>query len=136
MTSPTELYRNCIEVERYNRLHLLGAKDKDYQVSFLEQSLAKTEGPIIASTDYVRLHASQLHPYMPAQRKFVALGADGYGRSDSREKLRSFFEVDRYHVAFTALKALADDGVIEFSVVREAMKKYQINPDASFPMRA
>jgi pyruvate dehydrogenase E1 component len=136
MTSPTELYRNCIEVERYNRLHLLGAKDKDYQVSFLEQSLAKTEGPIIASTDYVRLHASQLHPYMPAQRKFVALGADGYGRSDSREKLRSFFEVDRYHVAFTALKALADEGLIEFSVVREAMKKYQINPDASFPMRA
>jgi pyruvate dehydrogenase E1 component len=130
MTSPTELYRDCMEVERYNRLHV--ATPKTRKNSYLETCLADTLGPIIASTDYVRLHAAQLHPYMP--RRFVALGADGYGRSDSRQKLRSFFEVDRYHVAVTALKALADDGVLEFSVVSEAIKKYKINPDIAFPI--
>jgi pyruvate dehydrogenase E1 component len=119
-------------VERHNRLHgLIGEAAKK---NYLTECLASTRGPIIASTDYVRLHAGQLHPFMP--RRFVALGADGYGRSDSREKLRSFFEVDRYHVAIAALKALIEEGVLKDSLLIEAIKKYHINPNASFPMHA
>jgi pyruvate dehydrogenase E1 component len=132
MTSPTELYRNGIEVERHNRLHgLLGPAAKK---TYLGECLEKTKGPIIASTDYVRLHAGQLQPFMP--RRFIALGADGYGRSDSREKLRSFFEVDRYHVVIAALNALVEEGVLKESLLMEAIKKYHINPNASFPMHA
>ncbi len=131
MTSPSELYRDCIQVERHNRLHNLSGKAQ--KMAYLDQCLRPTTGPIIASSDYVRLHASQLHPFMP--RRFVALGTDGFGRSDSRQKLRSFFEVDRYHVLIAALKALADEGSCEASLVSKALKQYSINPDAGFPMQ-
>ena len=130
MTSSNELYRDGIEVERYNRLN----PTKKAKVAYLTECLASTTGPIIASTDYVRLMSEQLRAFMP--RRFIALGADGFGRSDSRERLRAFFEVDRYHVVVAALKALSEEGAVPASVVSEAIKKYHIAADAQFPLYA
>ena len=83
------------------------------------------EGPVISSTDYMKSFADQIRNFIP--QRFVSLGTDGYGRSDSREALRSFFEVDRYYVVLAALKALADDGKLPASKAAEAIKKYNID---------
>lgn len=129
MTSSNELYRDCLEKERVNRLN----PDKKPLQTYLDECLGKTKGPIIASTDYVKLLSNQLHPFMP--RRFVALGADGYGRSDTRASLRSFFEIDRYHITVAALKALADDGIIPVAKVKQAIKKYKIDPKSPDPTK-
>jgi pyruvate dehydrogenase E1 component len=92
----------------------------------VERCLAETDGPVVAATDYVRAFPEQIRPYV--QRRYVTLGTDGYGRSDTREKLRRFFEVDRHHVALAALKALADDGKFPAAKVAEAIEKYRIDP--------
>jgi len=99
--------------------------------SHVEHCLGPTRGPVIAATDYVRAFAEQIRPYVP--RRYVVLGTDGFGRSDTREKLRRFFEVDRHHVAVAALKALSDEGVLPASKVAEAMKKYGIDPKKPAP---
>src|SRR5258708_36736283 len=98
--------------------------EKKAQTTYVAECLAKQEGPIIAATDYMRAYAEQIRPYLSQQ--YVVLGTDGFGRSDTRERLRSFFEVDRYYVAFAALYALAQEGTIPESKVTEAMKKYNI----------
>ena len=90
-----------------------------------------TRGPVVASTDYVRAFAEQIRPYVP--RRYVVLGTDGYGRSDTREKLRRFFEVDRHHVTVAALKALADDGAIPAAKVVEAIERYRLDPARPAP---
>ena len=90
------------------------------------------KGPAIASTDYMRSFADQIRPYI-SDRKFTVLGTDGFGRSDTRKQLRKFFEVNRYYVAVAALKALADDGQIQLSVVSDAIKKYGIDPAKPAP---
>jgi pyruvate dehydrogenase complex dehydrogenase (E1) component len=81
---------------------------------------------VIAATDYMRAFAEQIRPYVP--RRYVVLGTDGFGRSDTREKLRHFFEVDRYYVTVAALKALADEGAIPAAKAAEAMKQIQARP--------
>ena len=86
---------------------------------------------MIASTDYIRTFAEQIRPFVP--HRYATLGTEGYGRSDLREKLRSFFEIDRYHVAVAALKALADEGDIPSKTVAEAIKKYEIDPETPEP---
>jgi pyruvate dehydrogenase E1 component len=83
---------------------------------------------VIASTDYVKSFADQIRPFIPKGREYRVLGTDGFGRSDTREKLRHFFEVSRHWVTVAALKALADDGAIKHSVVAEAIRKYGIDP--------
>jgi pyruvate dehydrogenase E1 component len=127
VTSFTELRREGIDAERYN---LLNPEAKP-RLSYVAECLAKTEGPVIASTDYMRSFADQIRPFVP--NRFVALGTDGYGRSDSREALRSFFEVDRYYVVLAALKALADDGKLPASKAAEAIKKYSIDVNRANP---
>ena len=87
---------------------------------------------MVAATDYIKAYADQIRPYIPARYK--VLGTDGFGRSDSRKKLRHFFEVDRYYVAVAALKALADDGTIGAKEVSRAIKLYKINPDKPNPV--
>jgi len=87
---------------------------------------------MVASTDYMRAFADQIRPYV--DRRFVVLGTDGYGRSDTRENLRRFFEVDRYYVTVAALKALADEGVIKPDQVSKAIKKYNIDTEAPNPV--
>jgi len=123
-----ELRRDGLDVERNNLLN----PQKKPQISYVEKCLEKQEGPVIAATDYIRAYADQIRQFIP--RTYVVLGTDGYGRSDTREKLRHFFEVDRYYVAVAAMHALAKDGLIEASQVAAAIKKYNIDPTKPNPV--
>ena len=127
-TSFNELRRDGISTARWNMLH----PDEDRKLSYVEECLGNTEGPVIAATDYMRIFADQIRPYI-LNKNYVVLGTDGFGRSDTREKLRDFFEVDRRYVVIAALSALVDDGVIPKGTVGEAIKKYGINPDKPEP---
>ncbi len=130
VTSFTELRRDGMDVERYNRLH----PDQAPRESWVEKCLGPSAGPIIASTDYMRTVGDLIRPWVP--RRYSVLGTDGFGRSDTREALRSFFEVDRFHVTVAALKALADDAVIERTLVKQAIDKYAIDPERRNPWDA
>ena len=127
-TSFNELRREAQDVHRWNLLH----PDQPQKISYVEQCLAAAEGPVIAATDYMRALPDQIRPYV--HRRFVTLGTDGFGRSDSREALRSFFEVDRRYVTLAALKALADDGAIPAAKAAEAIHKYGIDADRANPV--
>jgi pyruvate dehydrogenase E1 component len=126
----TLLARDGQDVERWNMLHPADAAKK----SHFEQSMDGTEGPIVVSTDYMRTYAEQVRAFVPKGRTYKVLGTDGYGRSDTRAKLREFFEVDRHYVTVAALKSLADEGKIKPSVVAEAIAKYGINPEKPNPV--
>ncbi|MBK8398096.1 MAG: pyruvate dehydrogenase (acetyl-transferring), homodimeric type [Leptospiraceae bacterium] len=127
----TELGRDWNNVSRNNLLNPEGKQ----KLSHVETCLKDTKGPIIAATDYIRMFAEQIRPAIQnIGRRFSVLGTDGYGRSDTREKLRHFFEVDRKWVTIAALKALADDGQIEYKKVAEAIKKYGIDPKKPNPL--
>ncbi|HSH97541.1 MAG: pyruvate dehydrogenase (acetyl-transferring), homodimeric type [Methylophilaceae bacterium] len=126
-TSFTELRREGMDVERWNLLN----PEKKQKETYVGKLLNKAEGPVIASTDYMRSFADQIRNFIP--NRFVALGTDGYGRSDSREALRSFFEIDRYYIVLAALKALADDGKLPASKTTEAIKKYNIDINRANP---
>jgi pyruvate dehydrogenase E1 component len=128
-TSFTQLCRDGVEAERRNLLHPSSRPRK----AFVTESLERTAGPIIASTDYVRLFADQIRPYIPQGRAYKVLGTDGFGRSDTREMLRRFFEVDRHFVVVAALKALAEEGAIAAARVAEAIRKYGIDPERPNP---
>ncbi len=127
-TSFNELRRDGISTERWNMLH----PDETPKQSYVSECLSNTDGPIIAATDYMRIFADQIRPYLP-EKKYVVLGTDGFGRSDTREKLREFFEVDRRYVVVAALSALADQGVVDKKTVTDAIKKYGVNPDKPEP---
>ena len=120
-----ELRRDGLAVARWNLLH----PTEKPKATHVENCLAKTQGPVIASTDYVRAFADQIREFVP--RRYKVLGTDGFGRSDSRANLRRFFEVDRHFVVVAALKALAEDGEVAPNRVAEAIKKYGI--DAAKP---
>jgi pyruvate dehydrogenase E1 component len=123
----TELRREGLDCERWNMLN----PDKKQRVSYVAECLKGAKGPVIASTDYMKSFAEQIQRFVPGN--FVALGTDGYGRSDSREALRDFFEVDRYYIVVTALKALSEEGKLPASKVAEAVKKYKLNPNKPNP---
>jgi pyruvate dehydrogenase E1 component len=123
-----ELARNGQDAARWNLLHPLEAPRK----SHVEQKLEGAVGPVIAATDYIRLFSEQIRPFV--KNTYVTLGTDGFGRSDTREKLRHFFEVDRRWVTLAALKALADEGRIERDKVAAALVKYQLDPSKPNPM--
>ncbi len=123
----TELRREGLDCERWNMLN----PEKPQRVSYVAQCLQDAQGPVIASTDYMKSFAEQIQRFVPG--KFVALGTDGFGRSDSREALRDFFEVNRYYVVVAALKALSDEGKLPVAKVSEAVKKYNLNADKPNP---
>ena len=123
----TELGREGMAVARHNLLH---PSDKPRR-SHVEACLADTQGPVIAATDYIRAFAEQIRAYVP--RRYLVLGTDGFGRSDTREKLRRFFEVDRHYIAVAALKSLSDEGAVPASKVADALKKYGIDPAKAAP---
>jgi len=127
-TSFTLLRRDGLEVERYNLLH----PTEKPRTSFVAQSLEGHAGPVIAASDYMKSFADQVRPFV--NRRFTALGTDGYGRSDTRAQLRAFFEVDRAWIAVAALKALADEGALPASKVAEAIKKYGLDPAKPSPV--
>jgi len=128
VTSFNELRREGLDSERWNMLH----PEAPRRASYVEQCLAPSAGPVIAATDYIKAYADQIRPYIP--KRYKVLGTDGFGRSDTRKKLRHFFEVDRYYVVVAALKALADEGAIDAKVVSKAIKLYKINPDKPNPV--
>ena len=132
VTSFTELRRDGIDAERWSMLHPTEKARKPY----VTQQLERTAGPIVATSDYVRLFADQIRPYIPRSRSYTVLGTDGFGRSDTREKLREFFEVDRHYVVTAALRALADEGVVPVAKVAEAIRKYGIDTEKRNPATA
>ena len=125
----TELARDGQTCERWNRLH----PEADKKVSHIQKCLSKSEGPVIAATDYVRLFAEQIRPYLPDQSSYTVLGTDGFGRSDTREQLRKHFEVNRYHVVVAALEGLCKAGTLKSSEVTKAINKYEIDNESPAP---
>ncbi|HET7266497.1 MAG TPA: pyruvate dehydrogenase (acetyl-transferring), homodimeric type [Oleiagrimonas sp.] len=127
----SELSRDGFDCERHNRLHP-GAKKP--QVPHVTKCLEKHDGPVVAASEYVRGVVDQVRAFIPEGRRFTALGGDGYGRSDTREALRDFFEIDAHWIAHAALAALAEDGKIKPEVVTKALKQFGIDPDKPNPM--
>jgi len=127
VTSFTQLRRDGLAAERWNRLHPEAEPRRPYVTAQLEGH----EGPVIAATDYMRTYADQIRAFLP--QRYTVLGTDGFGRSDTRDQLRNFFEVDRRWVAAAALKALADEGKIKPKVVSDAIRKFGIDPDLPEP---
>ncbi|GLH38024.1 pyruvate dehydrogenase (acetyl-transferring), homodimeric type [Pseudomonas moraviensis] len=128
VTSLTELRREGQDAERWNLLH----PQQTPRISHVESCLQDAQGPVVIATDYMKIFADQIRPFVP-NRRFVALGTDGFGQSDTRESLRRFFEVDRHFIALAALKALADDGAITREKVAEAIVLYGIDPEKQNP---
>ena len=128
VTSFNELRRDGLDVQRWNMLH----PELPPRRSHVETCLTDRSGPIIAATDYIKLYADQIRAFLPG-RHYHVLGTDGFGRSDTREQLRKFFEVDRHYVAVAAMKALADQEVLPQSKVTAAIKKFGIDPDRPNP---
>lgn len=128
VTSFNELRREALEVERWNQLH----PDQPPKKCYIEQALADRPGPYVAATDYMKIVPDQIQRWVPG--RFVSLGTDGYGRSDGRAALRQHFEVDERYIAVTALKALADDDVLDQKTVVQAIQKYGIDPDRPDPV--
>jgi pyruvate dehydrogenase E1 component len=128
VTSFNELAREADRVRRHQRLH----PSEQGRKSYVEECLGSREpGPVIAATDYIKLYADQIRAAVP--HPYVVLGTDGFGRSDTREGLRRFFEVDRFHIAVATLKALADSGAIATKVVDDAIAKFGIDPSRPHP---
>jgi pyruvate dehydrogenase E1 component len=127
VTSFSELRRDGMDCDRWNMRH----PKEPARNSYVTQNLVARNGPFIAATDYMRIVADQIRPWIPGQ--YVVLGTDGYGRSDSRHALRKFFEVDCKHVVLAALKALQDEGSVDASTVAAAIKKLDIDVDKPNP---
>lgn len=127
-TSLSELRRNGMAAERWNLLH----PEEPPKVPYIQSLLAAHPGPVVVVTDYMKIVGDQIKPFLP-DRTFIALGTDGFGRSDTREALREFFEVNRHFIALAALKLLADEGRIARSEVNRAMALYGIAPDKPDP---
>ena len=128
LTSVNELVREGQAVDRWNLLH----PTETPKLSYVEQQVGNISDPIVIATDYMKAYAEQLRRYLPSS--LHVLGTDGFGRSDSRETLRHFFEVDRYFIVVSALKGLADKGIIEQSVVSEAIESFSIDPEKTNPL--
>ncbi|MBP7132993.1 MAG: pyruvate dehydrogenase (acetyl-transferring), homodimeric type [Aquabacterium sp.] len=127
-----ELARDGQDVERFNLLHPLDAPRQ----SFVSGQLTPYDGPVVASTDYVKAYAEQIRPFIPRGRSYKVLGTDGFGRSDFRSKLREHFEINRHYIVVAALKALADDGKLPLARVAEAIQRYGIQADKVNPLYA
>jgi pyruvate dehydrogenase E1 component len=130
VTSFTELRRDGLECQRWNMLH----PGSESRMSYVEQCLGDRAGPVVAATDYMKTYADQIRAFVP--RRYTVLGTDGFGRSDTRKQLRKFFEVDRHYIVVAALSALAEEKRIPDTMVLEAMRKYEIDPEAPSPASA
>tara|TARA_B100000131_G_scaffold308730_1_gene338407 strand:- start:6918 stop:9581 length:2664 start_codon:yes stop_codon:yes gene_type:complete len=128
VTSYSELHKNAEDIERWNNLHPSSDKKESYLSNCLDE---KT--PVIAVSDYVKLVAEQISAYVKSP--FISLGTDGFGRSDTRENLRDFFEINRYYITITAINSLIKEGVIKKDMLSKAIKKYKINPDKINPLK-
>jgi pyruvate dehydrogenase E1 component len=129
VTSFNELRKDGMETERWNLLNPSEKKKKSY----IENCLDKRDGPVIATSDYVRSFSDQIRPY--TQKSFYSLGTDGFGRSDTRKNLRKFFEVDKEHIVAYTLSALAKEQLVGSEKAEEAIKKYEIDKEKAFPTK-
>jgi pyruvate dehydrogenase E1 component len=125
-----EVRRDGFDAERWNRLHPESAQRVPYVTGLLQGR----QGPAIAATDYVREYADQIRAFMPDGMHYTVLGTDGFGRSDTREHLRGFFEVDRYWIAHAALAALAKEGKVNAKDVSRAIREYKLDPEKPNPL--
>jgi len=125
-----QLRRDGFEVERWNRLH----PAEPPRVPYVTGLLLAHAGPVIAATDYVRGYVDQIRAFLPEGRRFTALGTDGYGRSDTREHLRDFFEVDRRWIAHAAIDALVRDGELPAAEAARALALYGLDPETLDPV--
>ena len=123
-----QLHRDGMMVSEWNRLH----PEEPAKKSYIQTLLADAKGPAVISTDNVCAYAEQIRNQI--ELPLTILGTDGYGRSDTREVLRHFFRVDRYHIVVSALKALADEEKMSLNSVAEAIEKYGIDPDSPHPL--
>jgi pyruvate dehydrogenase E1 component len=130
-TSFTELRRDGVNCARWNRLN----PEKEPKIPWVTQCLGERSGPIVAATDYVRAFADQVRGFLP-QQDYIVLGTDGFGRSDTRERLRKFFEVDRYNIAYAAIYALYRKGQFGQSELLAAREKLGLDPDKINPSHA
>ena len=127
VTSFNELRREGLSIKRQNLLH----PDKKQKLTYVESLFEDENTPVVAATDYMKIYADQIREFIP--NKYIVLGTDGFGRSDTRNQLRKFFEVNRYYIVVSALKGLADEGKIEIDKINEAIKKYKIDPNKPEP---
>ena len=130
VTSFNELARDGQDVDRWNMLH----PEETPKVSYVEECLSAKEGPVISATDYMKMYSDQIRAFVPAPYK--VLGTDGFGRSDSREKLRHFFEVNSSYIVVAALTELVKTGSIEPKTVSAAIKKFKLDPEKINPLLA
>lgn len=127
VTSFNELRREALTVHRWNMLH----PDQPARMSHVENCFKECKGPVVAATDYMKIYADQIREFIPG--KYQVLGTDGFGRSDTREKLRHFFEVDRFYITVAALNTLSEEGKISNQQVAQAIEKYGIDPEKPNP---
>ena len=125
-----ELRRDGFDVERWNRLHPMEKKPRR---AWVTECLENRAGPIVSATDYVRGYSDQIRAFIPSGRSFIALGTDGYGRSDTRAHLRAFFEVDRYWIAHAAIAALTAEGRMNPEDVARAIREWKLDPEKPNP---
>jgi pyruvate dehydrogenase E1 component len=123
-----QLHRDGIETERWNRFH----PEEKQKSAYATRLMKGHPGPTVIATDYIRSYPEQIRRLIP--NPLTVLGTDGYGRSDTRAKLRKHFEVDRYHIVTAALAALSREGVVPAGRAAEALKKYGIDPEAENPL--
>ncbi len=128
VTSFSELRREAENIQRWNLIH----PDEDPKQSHLENCLSKHHVPTVAVSDYVKMVSEQIGPYVPGP--YYSLGTDGFGRSDTRENLRHFFEIDRYYIVLTAIRALAIDGKVPMQMAQDVMDKYKLDPEKPNPL--
>jgi pyruvate dehydrogenase E1 component len=128
VTSYSELRREALDIERRNMLH----PEQPAQQPYVRQLLGDRTGPFIAASDYMKIVPDQVRQWVPG--RFIVLGTDGYGRSDSRAQLRRHFEVDAHHIVLASLRALADEGKLDIATVKSAMKKFDIDPERPNPV--
>ena len=121
------LRRDALECERYNRLH----PDAEGKMPYVQKVLGSTKGPVIATSDYMRTLAEQIGPYLGG--RLLALGTDGFGRSETRQNLRRFFEIDAEHTTVAALYALVERGELDRNVVKKAIQDLAIDPNKPAP---
>jgi pyruvate dehydrogenase E1 component len=128
VTSYSELHREAEDKKRWNILH----PEQTPQTSYVGASLQTENGPVVAISDYVKLVAEQISPYIDCP--FTALGTDGFGRSETRDVLRHFFEVNRHYIVLTALDSLGRKDLIKKETIKQAMDKYKIDPEKPNPV--
>jgi pyruvate dehydrogenase E1 component len=128
VTSFNELRKEALACEHWNHLHPLETP----KVAWVTEQLHAVKGAIVAASDYMRIVSEQIRAFLPQGLPYICLGTDGFGRSDSREKLREHFQVNRYFIVIAALNALADDGVISHSVVQDALERFEIDAEKPY----